>query len=92
MTPGPRTEAGAALGWHHGDRNVLGYVVRGAARFECGPGGTDSTEVEEGGFFHIPARLVHRDVNLRDDPQEIVLTIVCEGRLVVNVDGPPSAE
>jgi uncharacterized RmlC-like cupin family protein len=88
-----RAEAGAASGWHHhGDRDVLGYVVRGAARFEFGHGGTDSTEVEEGGFFHVPARLVHRDVNPLDEPQEIVLTIVGEGPLVVNVDGPPSAE
>ena len=84
-----RAEPRAASGWHHhGDRDVLGYVVRGRARFEFGPGGTDSTEVETGGFFHVPARLVHRDVNPSDEPQEIVLAIVGDGPLVVNVDGP----
>jgi uncharacterized RmlC-like cupin family protein len=84
-----RAEGGAATGWHHhGDRDVLGYVVRGRARFEFGPGGTDSTEVEEGGFFHVPAGLVHRDVNPSDEPQEIVLSVVGEGPLVINVDGP----
>ena len=84
-----RAEPGAASGWHHhGDRDVLGYVVSGRARFEFGPGGDESVEVEEGGFFHVPARLVHRDVNPADAPQEIVLTIVGEGPLVVNVDGP----
>jgi len=87
-----RADAGAASGWHHhGERDVLGYVVRGAARFEFGPGGTDSTEVAAGGFFHVPARLIHRDVNPLDEAQEIILTIVGDGPLVVNVDGPSSA-
>jgi uncharacterized RmlC-like cupin family protein len=87
-----RAEAGAASGWHHhGDRDVLGHVARGSARFEFGPGGADSVQVGEGGFFHVPARLVHRDVNPLDEPQEIILTIVGEGPLVVNVDGPPPA-
>lgn len=36
----------------------------------------------------MPAGLVHRDVNPADEPQEIVLTIVGDGPLVVNVDGP----
>jgi uncharacterized RmlC-like cupin family protein len=87
-----RAEVRAASGWHHhGDRDVLGYVVRGSARFEFGLGGADSVQVGEGGFFHVPARLVHRDVNPLDGPQEIILTIVGEGPLVVNVDGPPPA-
>jgi uncharacterized RmlC-like cupin family protein len=87
-----RAEAGAASGWHHhGARDVLGHVVRGRARFEFGPGGMESTEVEEGGFFHVPAGLIHRDVNPLDQPQEIILTVVGEGPLVVNFDGPPPA-
>jgi uncharacterized RmlC-like cupin family protein len=84
-----RAEGGAASGWHHhGSRDVLGHVVRGRARFEFGPGGAESTDVDEGGFFHVPAGLIHRDVNPLDEPQEIVLTIVGDGPLVVNVDGP----
>jgi uncharacterized RmlC-like cupin family protein len=84
-----RADGRAASGWHHhGERDVLGYVVRGAARFEFGPRGAESTDVPEGGFFHVPAGLVHRDVNPLDEPQEIVLTIVGGGPLVVNVDGP----
>jgi len=82
-------EPNAATGWHHhGNRDVLGHVVRGRARFEFGPGGAESTEVEQGGFFHVPAGLVHRDVNPLGEPQEIVLTVVGDGPLVVNVDGP----
>jgi uncharacterized RmlC-like cupin family protein len=84
-----RAEGNAATGWHHhGNRDVLGYVVRGRARFEFGRGGAEHTEVEEGGFFHVPAGLVHRDVNPSDEPQEIVLAVVGDGPLVVNVDGP----
>jgi quercetin dioxygenase-like cupin family protein len=84
-----RAEARAATGWHHhGDRDVLGYVVRGRARFEFGSGGGEATEVDEGGFFHVPAGVVHRDVNPADEPQEIVLAVVGAGPLVVNVDGP----
>ena len=84
-----RAEPHAATGWHHhGDRDVFGFVVRGRARFEFGPGGEHRVDVPEGGFFHVPAGLVHRDVNPGAQPQEIVLTVVGDGPLVVNVDGP----
>ena len=84
-----RAEAGARSAWHHhGARDDFGYVVVGRARFEFGPGGTESVDVETGGFFHVPAGLVHRDVNPLDSPQEIVMTVVGSGPLVVNIDGP----
>jgi uncharacterized RmlC-like cupin family protein len=84
-----RAEGDAATGWHHhGDREVLGYVVRGRARFEFGPGGRDSTELEAGDFFHIPVGIVHRDVNPIDEPQELSLVFAGTGPLVVDVDGP----
>jgi len=84
-----RAEPGAASGWHHhGNRDVLGYVVRGSARFEFGAGGRGSVEVGEGGFFHVPAGLVHRDINPLDEPQEIVMTVVGDGPLVVNLECP----
>ena len=84
-----RAPADTCSGWHHhGARDVLGYVVVGRARFEFGPGGAEAVEVETGGFFHVPAGLVHRDVNPLDSLQEIVMTVVGSGPLVVNVDGP----
>ena len=84
-----RAEGGTATGWHHhGDREVLGYLVHGRARFEFGPGGRDSMDVEEGGFFHVPAGLIHRDVNPSDEPQEFVLVFAGTGPLAVDVDGP----
>jgi uncharacterized RmlC-like cupin family protein len=82
-------EGGVSSGWHHhGDREVLGHVVGGQARFEFGPDGREHTDVVEGGFFHIPAGVVHRDVNPLDEPQEMVISFVGTGPLVVNVDGP----
>ncbi len=87
-----RVEGGSVTGWHHhGDREVLGFVLSGRARFEFGPGGAEATDVEPGGFFHIPVGLVHRDVNPSDEPQELILSFVGEGPLVVNVDGPDPA-
>ncbi len=85
-------EARVVSGWHdHGDREVHGHVVRGRVHFEYGPGGRQHTDVEEGGFFHIPAGLVHRDVNPLDEPQELVIAFVGEGPLVVNREGPEPA-
>ncbi len=76
-------------GWHHhGQREVLGYVLRGRVRFEFGPGGRSTTDVEEGGFFHVPVGCVHRDVNPEDVAQELIISFVGEGPLVVNLGGP----
>ena len=84
-----RADAGVASGWHHhGDREVLGYVIGGRARFEFGAGGRDRTEVETGGFFHVPAGLIHRDVNPADEPHEMILSFIGTGPLVINLDGP----
>ena len=84
-----RAEGGVTSGWHHhGDREVLGHVLRGRARFEFGPEGGEHTIVEEGGFFHIPVGLIHRDVNPDAEPQEMVISFVGTGPLVVTVDGP----
>jgi quercetin dioxygenase-like cupin family protein len=84
-----RADPHAVSGWHHhGEHEVLGFVVRGAARFEFGPDGSRAVEVPEGGFFHVPSGLIHRDVNPLDVEQEIVLTLVGDGPIVVNVESP----
>jgi uncharacterized RmlC-like cupin family protein len=84
-----RAEPRAISGWHHhGDHDVFGYVVRGAARFEFGTSGSESAEVLEGEMFHVPARLIHRDVNPLDVSQEIIIAVVGTGPLVVNVESP----
>lgn len=84
-----RAEGAIVSGWHHhGEREVLGHVLRGQVRFEFGLGGAESTDVDEGGYFHVPAGLVHRDVNPTDEPQDLIISFVGTGPLVVNVEGP----
>ncbi len=84
-----RCEGNTASGWHHhGDREVFGHVLQGRVRFEFGVGGSETTDVEEGGYFHVPAGLVHRDVNPESEAQDIVISFVGSGPLVVNIDGP----
>src|SRR5574341_1054843 len=70
-----RANPGTVSGWHHhGDYDVFGYMVVGAARFESGPGGRDAVSVGPGDFFHVPARTVHRDVNpSATEGQEVIL-------------------
>jgi quercetin dioxygenase-like cupin family protein len=84
-----RCDGKVVSGWHHhGDREALGHVLRGRVRFEFGTGGLDSIDVEEGGYFHVPRGLVHRDVNPEDRAQDLVISFVGSGPLVVNVEGP----
>lgn len=85
-----RTEPGAVSGWHHhGEYDVYGYMASGTFRFEFGPGGSDRTTVDEGGFFHVPPGTVHRDVNpSQTEGQEVILFLRGHGDMVVNVGGP----
>ena len=85
-----QTAPGFTSGWHHhGDRDTFGYVVRGRVGFDFGPGGHDHVDVEQGGFFCVPAGLVHREVNV--EPSEVVLVFVGDGPVVVNLDAPAPA-
>ncbi len=82
-------EAGVASGWHHhGRRHLYGFMIAGRLRLEYGMDGKDAVEVVPGDFFHIPPRLVHRDVNPDDDKLVVVGIIVGPGPPVINVNGP----
>jgi quercetin dioxygenase-like cupin family protein len=85
-----RVAPGVVSGWHrHGDYDVYGYIVSGAALFENGPGGEEAVSVGPGDFFHVPPRAVHRDVNPSGtEGQEVILFLRGNGPMVVNVDGP----
>ena len=88
-----RVDAGNVSGWHHhGDYDVYGYVVVGVIRFEGSPGGHDTIDVGRGDFFHVPARLVNRDVNPSPtESHEVILFLRGHGPMVVNVDGSDPA-
>ena len=84
-------DGGVSSGWHHhGDRHVYACLLEGAAVIEYGPDGSRRIEIESGGFFHLPPRLVHRDVNPINEPQRWIISFVGTGKLVENVDGPAS--
>jgi hypothetical protein len=58
--------------------------------FDVGPAGLDHVDVDEGGFVHAPALLVHREVN--DEPSAAVLAFVGSGPVVVNLAAPEQPE
>lgn len=85
-----RVAGGVKSAWHHhGMREVYGFMVSGALRFEFGKGGRDSVLASEGDFFHIPVGLIHRDVNPDQRVEAVVVNIMSgKGPPVVNVEGP----
>jgi uncharacterized RmlC-like cupin family protein len=85
-----RLDAGAISDWHHhGARRLYGFLASGHLRLEYGPNGTEAADVRAGDFFHVPPRLVHRDVNPSQDQGSVVVAIlVGRGLPVVNVGGP----
>ena len=88
-----RVPGGASSGWHHhGERHLYGFLISGRLRLEHGPDGTLAADVRPGDFFHIPPRLVHRDVNRsRDEESVVVNVLIGEGPNVVNVIGPDAS-
>ena len=80
----------AASGWHHhGERDLYGFVVAGRLHLEYGPEGGLVADVGAGDFFHVPPRLIHRDVNPNQDEAAVIVNItVGEGPPLINVDGP----
>lgn len=80
---------GSTSDWHHHvDRHVYGHVIAGTVRFEYGPGGRDSAELQAGDFFYIAPGTIHRDVNPADEEQRLLISFVGSGPLVENVRGP----
>src|SRR5713101_8392408 len=88
-----RVAGGAMSDWdHHGTRHLYGFLEAGRMRLEYGLKGARVIGVGQGDFFHIPPRLVHRDVN-PDKEQELVVVniLVGRGEPVINVEGPKQA-
>lgn len=78
-----------ASDWHHhGDNDVLGYVLDGEGYVEWGEGEDERALARAGEFFHISAGVVHRDVNPSDDKQDYVLWLTGSEPRTIPVDGP----
>ncbi len=85
-----RVAGDVVSGWHHhGARNLYGFLVSGRLRLEYGRDGREAAQVGAGDFFHIPAGLVHRDLN-PDKQQELIVVgiLVGKGPPVINVQSP----
>ncbi|MCI0438445.1 MAG: cupin domain-containing protein [Chloroflexi bacterium] len=83
------TMAGLASPWHHhSDNDTYGYVISGRVRIEFGPGGKELVEVGPGEVFHVPSRVIHREVTVGLESGVGFLVRVGSGEPVVNVDGP----
>lgn len=84
-----RVSGGVTTGWHHnGDRHVYGYVVRGHAMLEFGPGGEEAVSLDAGDFVYVPPQTIRRVVNPTDEEWKIVISFVGSGPPAVAVDGP----
>lgn len=83
------TEPGAETGWHHhnGFESTL-YVVSGVMRMQFGPGGQSTADAGPGDFIHVPAGVVHRELNPTSEKSTAVVVRAGSGTPVVNVDGP----
>src|SRR5258708_1601274 len=82
-----RVAGGMMSDWHHhGKRHLYGFLEAGRMRLEYVVKDASGVEVGQGDFFHIPPRLIHRDVN-PDKEQELVVVniLVGEGEPVINV-------
>ena len=81
---------GTISAWHHhGTRHLYGFLVAGRLRFDYGRDGKEAVELAPGDFFHIPAGLVHRDVNTSPSDVAVVVNVsVGTGPVVVNVFEP----
>lgn len=87
-----RTAPRRPSGWHHhGDTETYFYVERGTIQMEFGLNGAQSVIAHAGDFVHVPAGLIHREVNPTDDTGILLLVRVGAGQPVVNVDGPATA-
>lgn len=86
------TEGGVESAWHHhGKYETYGYLISGALRFEYGPEGKKSANINSGEYFYLPAGAIHRDVNpSKDIGQEAIIMRTGGGPMTVNADGPES--
>ena len=61
-------EPGARTGvHHHGEQETVVYVLEGEALVRWGDKGEQSATVRAGDFLHVPAWLVHQELNASEE-------------------------
>lgn len=83
------TAPGNISGWHHhAEWETVAYVLSGAVRLECGPGGHTIIYAVVGDFLFIPRAEIHRESNPTSEDQRLVIVRSGHGPVVVAVDAP----
>ena len=80
-------EPGAATGiHHHGPQETVAYVLEGESFIQWGERGEHSMTARAGDFLHVPAWLVHREINRsKDAPFRWVVIRSTSEPIVVNL-------
>jgi uncharacterized RmlC-like cupin family protein len=80
-------EPGAQTGiHHHGLQETVAYVLEGESFLQWGERGEHSVTVRAGDFLHVPAWLVHREINRsKDTPFRWVVIRSTSEPIVVNL-------
>jgi uncharacterized RmlC-like cupin family protein len=80
-------EAGAQTGiHHHGSQETVAYVLDGESNIQWGECGEHSITARAGDFLHVPAWLVHREINpSRERPFRWVVIRSTSEPIVVNL-------
>jgi uncharacterized RmlC-like cupin family protein len=82
-------EPGAQTGiHHHGRQDTIAYVLSGESFIEWGEKGEHSLTARAGDFLHVPAWLVHREINRsKDTPFRWIVIRSTSEPIVINL--PP---
>ena len=80
-------EPGAATGiHHHGEQNTIVYVLEGESLVLWGEKGEHSAVAKAGDFVHVPAWLVHKEINAsKDKPFRWIVVRSTPNPIVVNL-------
>ncbi len=80
-------EPGAQTGiHHHGPQETVAYVLAGESFIQWGERGEHSLTARTGDFLHVPAYLVHREINRsKDTPFRWVVIRSTSEPIVVNL-------
>jgi|SRR5579863_7112768 len=80
-------EPGARTGiHHHGSQETIAYVLEGESYVQWGEGGEHAMTARAGDFLHVPAWLVHREINpSADKPFRWVVVRSTSEPIVVNL-------
>jgi uncharacterized RmlC-like cupin family protein len=80
-------EPSAATGiHHHGEQNTIVYVLEGESLVLWGEKGQHSAVARAGDFVHVPAWLVHKEINpSKDKPFRWIVVRSTPNPIVVNL-------